>query len=100
MESALFSVSTSFSSPLDETMAWLPASLAILCSSSLNLNDFGEPDRGVLGIADSGRGLILRGVNGLLRFIELEAEFLRALGARSGDSAERCDIGDPDACVI
>ena len=60
----------------------------MLASSSLSLKDFGEPDRGVLGMADSIRGLNLSGVKGALRLIELVAEFRRTLVLK-GDSAER-----------
>lgn len=68
----------------------------MLASSSLSLNDFGEPDLGVLGIAESGCGLIFSGVSGWLRLTELDIEPLRRL-LRTGDSAERSDMGEPAA---
>jgi len=94
-------IASSSSSPLDDCIAWLLVSSTTLPSSSLSLNDFSDPDRGVLGIAESGCGLIFSGVSGwLLRLID-DAADPRLRCVRYGDSDDRNDAGDAadEACA-
>lgn len=72
----------------------------MLTSSSLSLKDFGDVDRGVLGVAECGCGLNRMGVSGWLMLIEDVAELLRTpflcgesvFNLEGGETTEaRCD---------
>lgn len=67
-----------------------------MLSSSLSLKDFGDPDRGVLEVTDSGCGLSRIGVSGELSMLTKEvSEPLWIVERRKGDRDD--EIGDADA---
>lgn len=81
--------------PRSERTAASDVSPDVLASSSLRRNDLGEVDRGVLGAAECGCGLIRTGVKGWFRFTDEDTDRLRRGVLLKGDSADRTETGDP-----